>query len=249
MKKWPQAIDELLMAREIDEWYPGVEEGLKVTLHKAFSDLKKWVSDEPMEPLSHYYLSYAHQYKGDVKKAMKEIEKAIELKRSKGEFYKAKAFFCINSDPFQNKREDIMAVYKKHKDAIAAYKECITMDPSNWACYKSLSDSYLTIAELKEALDAIIKAVNISPNIISVQSYLGVAYRKNGENEKALVAFQKAVSLGAKNPIVYSNLAATYIDLGKYDMAWRYARMAERMGFQGVSVIIKRLKQVSKEPE
>jgi tetratricopeptide (TPR) repeat protein len=94
-----------------------------------------------------------------------------------------------------------------------------------------------------------IRAVNINPNIISIQSNLGNAYAMKGENDKAIIAYQKAISLGAKDPITHFNLAATYFNLKKYDMAWRYARIAERLGYPSAKNLIKMLMEVSKEPE
>lgn len=234
MKKWPEAIDELLFARDIDPWCPGLEESLTITLIKTYPDLEKWVKEKPMDPLSHYYFAYALEYKGEWKKAIEEMEKAIKLDGSKGEFYKGKALFYSSAN--------------KPKEAIIALMECVRIDPSNWACYSDLSGNYNRIDKPKEALEVIIKATDINPNITSIQAKLGAAYAMNGEYQRAVVPLEKALSLcGRDDPIICFNLALTYFMLKKYDMAWRHVRRAERN--PQASKLIWDLKKVSKEPE
>ncbi len=236
MKRWPEAIDELLIARDLDEWFPGVEEGLKMIFDEAFPELKKWVNDKPMEPMSHYYLGYAYLYKEESDRALKEIDRAIELDSSKGLFYKAKGNIYFNQ--------------KKYRDAVAAYGRCVVVDPSSWTCYADSGEiSAFVLGKRKEGLEAVEKASTINPQVISVQCKLGAVYAESGELEKAVAAFQKALSLGANNGIIYFNLGACYYNLKQYDMAWRYVRIAERMGNREVKDLIKMLNQVSKEPK
>jgi tetratricopeptide (TPR) repeat protein len=241
MKKWPEAIDELLLARDIDPWYPGLEESLTITLKKAYSDLEKWVNEKPMDPLSHYYFAYALEFKSKWKKAIEEMEKAIKLDRSKGEFYKGLALFYSSANRFPV------------KEAITALEECVRIDPSNWACYDDLGANYVTIGKPKEALEVMMKLISrsdINPNIARIQAALGAVYARNLEYQKAIAPLEKALSLcGRNDPIIHLNLAVVYFELKKYDMAWRHVRTAERMGHPDASKLIKDLKKVSKEPE
>lgn len=236
MKKWPEAIDKLLIARDMDPWGLGIEESLDATLNEAFSDLRKWVDDKPLEPMSHYYLSYAHLYKGESGKALKEINKAIELDSSKALFYKARGNIYYNQ--------------KKYNNAVADYERCGVLEPSSWACYASFGEiSAYFLGKPKEGLEAVIKASTINPQVISVQSKLGTVYFKNKEFEKAVAALNKALSLGAKDQGTYFNLAVAYFYLKNYDMAWRCVRVAERTGSPKAGDLIKKLNQVSKEPK
>jgi superkiller protein 3 len=239
LNKWPEAIDELLMARDIDPWYPGLEESLTITLRKAYPDLEKWVNEKPGDPLSHYYFAYALIYKGDWKKAIDEMEKAAKLDRSNGQFYKGKALYYSSTN--------------KPKEAITALEECIRINPSNWACYNDLSSEYNRIGKPKDALDVMMKAigrVDIKPNIISIQANLGAAYGANEEWEKAIGHLKTALYLcGREDPIINLNLAGCYFNSKNYDMAWKYVRIAERMGNREAKGLIKMLNQVSKEPK
>jgi tetratricopeptide (TPR) repeat protein len=235
MKKWSEAINEHLLARDIDPWYPGLEETLTLILKQAYSDLEKWVNEKPMDPLSHYYFAYALEYKGKWKKAIEEMEKGIKLDRSKAEFYKGMALFYSSAN--------------KPQEAITALRECITVDPSNWACYNDLGAEYGRIDKPKESLEMMIKASNIAPDVTSIQANLGSACAINGEYQKSIAAFKKALSLSGRNdPIIELNLSFSYFKLQEYDMAWRHVRRAERMGNPNASEAIKELKRVSKEP-
>jgi len=241
-KKWPEAIDELLYARDLGmypEVYEDVENNLRMTFKKCFSDLEKWARDEPNKPLSHYYFAYALMYNNkDWSKAMKEIDKAIELDKTSGRFRKAKAVLYLSQG--------------KSKETIAACKDCIRVDPSNWGCYNLLCEEYMSTQNVKEALGVALKAVGMNPNALSTQFNLGSAYALNGENEKALEAFKKALSLSLllhkEHRGIHFNLAATYFNLGNYEMAWQHVRIAQRMG-EEANDLIQELKKVSKEPD
>ena len=239
MKKWPEAIDELLLVRDMDPWYPGAEELLTVTLKQAYPDFEKWVDEKPKDPLSHYYLGYALAYGRKWKKAIEEMDKAIKLDRSKGEFYRSKALFCSSA--------------KKPKEAVTALKECIAVNPSNWACYNDLSAEYGGMGKPKEALAVMTEAIarsDIAPNVVSIQANLGAVYATNGEYQKAIAPLQKALALCRRHePLIELNLAAVSFELKQYDMAWRHVRSAERMGHPDARKLIKDLKKVSKEPE
>jgi tetratricopeptide (TPR) repeat protein len=241
MKKWQEAFDEFNYSWNINEGEPVAQEGLKKTLKECFSEIEKWTKEKPADPFAHYYLAYALCFKDKPKKAMEEIEKAIELDKSKAQFYDAKGYFLYWQE--------------NYKESIEAYKECIAKDPSYWRAYNMISKNYLGKKELKEALDIMLKAVNINPNIISIQTNLADVYAKIDDFERAIIANKKAISLEAmfygrpKDPITQLNLAVCYFNLKNYEMAWRYARIAERMGFLDAKKVIKELKRVSKEPE
>ena len=100
-----------------------------------------------------------------------------------------------------------------------------------------------------------LKAVDINPSIINIQTELGDAYANINDLEKAVVAYKKAISLEAmyygnpKDPINQFNLAVFCYKSKNYEMAWRYARMAEKMGLSNAKDLIKELQRVSKEPE
>jgi superkiller protein 3 len=242
LKKGPEAIDELLYARDLGmypEVYEDLENDLRMTFQMCFSDLEKWARDEPNNPLSHYYFAYALMYNNkDWPKAMKEIDRAIELDKSNGRFRKAKAVLYLSQG--------------REKETIAACKECIRVDPSSWGCYNLLCEEYMSTENMKEALGAALKAVAINPNALSTQFNVGSAYALNGENEKALEAFKKArslsLSLHKEHRGIHFNLAATYFNLKNYEMAWQHVRIAQRMG-EEVNNLIQELKKVSKEPD
>lgn len=237
-EKWPEAIDELLHIRDLDEWYPGVEELLGLTLEKALPNLKKWAEEKPEDPSIHYYLSYAIAYSNSSeqrwKKALKEINKAIELDKTKSEYYKALALF-YSSD-------------SKSKKSIKALKKCIDLEPSNWACIYRLGLGYAEINKPEKSMDALKNGEKINPSVINIQHNLGAGYYNFSDAEKASAAFKKALLLGSKNPYTHLYLAFAYYELKQYPLAWIHARIAEKMGLKEPA-LIEDLRTVSEEPK
>ena len=241
MKKWPEAIDELIYSCEINEGDLRAQTVSKGMLAEHFSEIEKWAKEKPNDPLAHYYLAYALCFKGKDKKAIQEIDKAIDLDKSRVQFCYAKGYF--------------LAYQNKHNESIEVLKECIARDPSYWRAHIIISKNYITIKNPKERVEIMLKAVNINPNIINVQTELGSAYADINDFERAIIAYKKAISLEAiyygrpKDPINQFNLAAFYYNSKNYEMAWRHARMAEKMGSSDAKKLIKLLKNISKEPE
>jgi len=241
MKKWPEAIDEFICSWEINEGALDAQIVSKGILVEHFSEIEKWTREKPNEPLARYYLAYALCFIGKNKKAIQEIDKAIELDKSKVQFCYAKGYFFA----YQN----------KYNESIEVLKECIARNPSYWQAYNIISKNYLEIKKPKERVEIMLKAVNINSNIISIQTNLGNAYAGIKEFERAITTYKKAISLEAmyygrpKDPINQFNLAACYYNSKNYEMAWRHVRMAEKMGSSDAEKLIKVLKSISKEPE
>jgi len=234
-KKWTAAVDELLVAQDIDASYPGVEETLQATLGEAFADFKERAKEESSDPRAHYYYAYALAYRKKLGDAIDEIDKGIGLATSKAEFFKARGLFYWK--------------WNKPAKAEVAYRECIAQDASSWACHARLTETYTSSGKLKEAIDTASRAAEKNPTSASIQERLGVAYALDGQQEKALDAFLKAVSLGAASPILYFDIAATSFNLKSYDRSWKYARKASAMGHPRGKDLINLLSKVSQEPE
>ncbi len=241
IKKWPEAIDEFIYTWEIYEGEQRAKTVSKGILAKHFSEIEKWAKEKPNDTLAHYYLAYALCFKGKDKKAIQEIDKAIELDKTKVQFCYAKGYF--------------LASQNKYNESIEVLKECIARDPSYWRAHIIISKNYTEIKNPKEKIEIMLKAVNINSNIINIQTELGDAYADINEFDRAIMAYKKAISLEAmyygkpKDPINQFNLAVYYYKSKNYAMAWRHVRIAERMGSSHAKKLINELKGISKEPE
>jgi len=230
LKRWPDALNAFITANERDEFYPHLFETLQVVSTEGRGDFERGASDHPEDPMSHYYLAYAFSYQRDWGRAMKAINRASQLARAP-EFARARAWF-------ESRRG-------RDEAAIVAARACA---PADWSCYIVLGYSLGRLRRAREALDALLKAASINPNVINVQQTLGVAFMMVGDNTNAAAAFEQALALGSRQSLVHLNLVFAYRDLGKYDLAWRHARILERMGHPDAQVVIQELSRRSPEP-
>ncbi len=241
LKKWPEAIDELALARDIDAQYRDVEFMLRDILAQALPDLEKWLKRAPDDPMAHYYIGYASAFRGnhfeeaDWRRAMDESARAVALDPKNAKFCVAKAL--------------ILTLQMAFPQAIAVSKECVRLDPNDWEAWKGLAEEELALGNADDGLRAIEKAAEIGPDIISVQENLGVAWSEKADDEKALEHFKNALRLGAKSGILEFDISVTYHNLKNFDMAWRHARRAQLLGYRDADEIIKSLGLISKEPE
>jgi len=230
LKRWPETLHALIAANEIDEFYPGLFQALQLVATEARSAFEQRAINHPEDPTAHYYLAYVYSYQRDWGKALTELDRATELDKGP-EIARARAWF-------ESRRG-------KDEEAIAAARACV---PSDWSCYLAVGYSFSHLKRPREALEALLRAASINPRVINVQQNLGVAYLMVGKTEEAATAFERALTLGAQSALVHLNLAVAYRDLGRYDLAWRHARILERMGHANARVLLQDLARRSPEP-
>lgn len=241
LRNWPEAIDELALARDIDAQYRDIEFMLRDITAQALPDLEKWLKRAPDDARAHYYIAYASAFRGnhfidaDWKRAMEEIGRATALEPKNAKFCVAKAL--------------ILTLQNAFPQAIAVSKACVKLDPNDWEAWKGLAEEELALGNADDGLRALEKAAEISPDIVSVQENLGVAWSEKANDEKALEHFNNAIRLGAKSGVLEYDVSITYHNLKNFDMAWRHARRAQLLGYADADDLIKALGQLSKEPE
>jgi tetratricopeptide (TPR) repeat protein len=232
--EWSQAIAALVRLREIDAWYPMGEEMLRQILGQARGDLQRRAAKDPADAACHYGLGWCAAYDGDMKKARKEAEKALQQDPGRAASLRAKGEFCSQLG--------------KLDDAIDAFRAAIAADSSDWAGYSLLGQAYVAQGRAQDAL-AILERAPRGSHVISVQMNMGVALSSLERHSEAGAAFRRAGALGANNAIQRFNLAACCFNTKDYASAWVEARAAQRMGHRGAEALIARLAKVSREPE
>ena len=86
------------------------------------------------------------------------------------------------------------------EEAVALYKECVTLDPAFFDGWHSLGMAYMKAGHLKEAIGAGMMATTLQPNDLLAWTALSQMYVKNGQIQEAEDAKGKAriLSLGGK---------------------------------------------------
>jgi tetratricopeptide (TPR) repeat protein len=227
-KKYKEAIDELFLVRNLDDWYPNLQLRLAYVCTKAESEFEKWVEREPNNSEAHYYYAFSLWYTDERGDAINELEKAIKLNDKIEKYFLTRAIWLNNEEEYDETIKDC--------------KRCLDLNPDNWMCHNRLGLSYISLKrkDISKALIHCKRAVEIAPMAIDPQLKLGQVYIVNQQYSNAVESLNKALDnlldSGVKNPEVYFNLARAYYLSGDYENAMKHAIIAKNMNFAEQSV-------------
>ena len=212
-KKYKEAIDELFLVRNLDGWYPGLQDQMYQIIMNSDSEFEDWVEREPDNSEAHYYYSFYLYYDHDRDDAVDELDEAIKLNSREEKYYLARATWLWNLGEYE--------------ESIADCKKCLEINPDNWKCHNRIGSNYSSTEDDAKALEHYKKSVEIDSLVIQSQFHLGDAYYINEEYDHSIDALNKAVNLGQKSPWVYYDLAFAYYKLNNYAVAMQKAIKAK----------------------
>jgi len=106
---------------------------------------------------------------------------------------------------------------KKSKDAIAAYRRALDLDPDNLDTERSLANALLNDGQLDESLKIFNQIVSAEPQDAQSQVHISEIERQQGHYDQALATVEKAKSLVRDSLELSYNEALIYDALGRYD--------------------------------
>ena len=108
---------------------------------------------------------------------------------------------------------------KKSKDAIAAYRRAMDLDPDNLDIERGLANALLNAGQLDESQKLFTQIVTAEPQDAQSQIHLSEIQRQQGHYDKALATLEKAKPLAPDSLELSYNEALIYDSLGRYDDA------------------------------
>ncbi|MBK9097389.1 MAG: tetratricopeptide repeat protein [bacterium] len=220
-KKYREAIDELFLVRNMDSWYPQLQDRLEIITETAKSEFKKWAETEPNNSEAHYYLAFFIWYRDDCDDAIDELDDAIEINNKIEKYYLTKAIWLHNLEEYE--------------DAIVECKKCLALNPTNWMCLNEIAYNYSNLNDLGSALTYYQKAIEADSLIIDSHLHIGQIYVMNIEYEQALNSYNQALNLiinySVKNPVIYFRIAEAAYFLEDYETAIENAMKAKYINF------------------
>jgi tetratricopeptide (TPR) repeat protein len=108
---------------------------------------------------------------------------------------------------------------KQPKDAIAAYRRALDIDPDNLDTDRGLANALLTDGQLDEAQKILTTIVTAEPQDAQSQIHLSEIQRRQGHYDAALATLEKAKPLAPDSLELSYNEALIYDSLGRYDEA------------------------------
>ncbi len=149
----------------------------------------------------------------DVNRADEYFYEAGVLAQKKGSLDKAMVFFrkaLSRNRGHINARQRLIKIYEKDKQwkrVAGNTRVLLEYDPKNPELYLYLSDAYLKMNNLKNAVSAARKAEKIKPGDSSICIQLALIHEKTKNYDKAIEYYKKAVKLNKKNAVAFNNLA------------------------------------------
>jgi tetratricopeptide (TPR) repeat protein len=108
---------------------------------------------------------------------------------------------------------------KRPKDAIAAYRRALDIDPDNLDTDRGLANALLADGQLDEAQKILTTIVTAEPQDAQSQIHLSEIQRRQGHYDAALATLEKAKPLAPDSLELSYNEALIYDSLGRYDEA------------------------------
>lgn len=203
---------------------------------------------------AHFNLGIAYHNRGWLDRAIAEYERAIE---------------SDPNDPMVH--HNLACAYKrKWEQAFLASIMVRTIggDPSEvktLAPDTDLEKSYDIKYWMEKTIKECMQTIKLDPNHAKTHAILGDAYMKISEVEKAVKEYKRAIALdptctttnfagqpGATGTnYTHFNLARAYYHSGRFDLAWKHVRIAEKLGMdqEDIDELIIDLQNFSREPK
>ena len=145
------------------------------------------------------------------------------------------------------KRGNKLLNNSRYFPALDEYREAIKKGFKAPVVYRNLAIIYSELGFLDEAIVEMKKAVTLSPDSDLLRMDLGVMYFAKEELKEAKKQFMDVLQRNPGFSDAYYYLGEIFYRTNDYDMAWLFARMAQRLGHKG-KVLIEKLSALHKEP-
>jgi len=161
---------------------------------------------------SHYMVSLAKYFMGDINNAITHIEKALEAESPQAEWW-------CNYGIMLNE-------LIRYDDAIAAYDKGIEADSTYPNSYWNKSHTYWLNKNYEEAEKAALKGTEMDPNTAEAWLNLGTAQVKLDKKEEAIASWKKALEINPEFAPAYNNIGNALRETGQLEDSIEHSKKA-----------------------
>lgn len=119
---------------------------------------------------------------------------------------------------------------KKFDDAISLYGQAIKVEPDNPKLFFDLSECYMSIDKLEQAILLLDTAIMLDPFRSAFYNNRGLNQWHLYKNEAAIRDYQKALEFDSSNWVIYSNLSIAYFGNKEQLEACKMFKIAKKFG-------------------
>ncbi len=139
----------------------------------------------PSSPNTHNNLGDVYGRQGDKQAALREFQKAIELKPNYG-------------DAYHNLANTYMELGQPDK-ALENYQDAIKYNPNLWQSHQNIAAIYFAAKQYDLTLENLQKAIQVNPKNLNLRLNLGIVYLVKGDKEKGKEIFNQVLSIDPNN--------------------------------------------------
>ena len=113
--------------------------------------------------------------------------------------------------------------------ALSCFDRAMELDPTPEdipSIYSYMGVCLKELQEYRQALKVLDKGITADPDRTDIYNLMGFCHFKLKEHEAAINCFENILKLNPSSAIDYANIASNYRDMGQYDNAVRYYRIA-----------------------
>jgi len=115
------------------------------------------------------------------------------------------------------------------KKALSYFERAMELDPTPEdipSIYSYMGVCLKELQKYREALKVLDKGMAADPDRTDIHNLMGFCHFKLKEHESAIACFKNILKLNPSSAIDYANIASNYRDMGKYEDAVRYYKIA-----------------------
>ncbi len=174
--------------------------------HEAFEKsktaaLKSLKIDDQLVEAQTAYAAVCWKYDLDIKKAKREIQKALSLNPTYVEAHR--------------EYSEILTLLGHHEQSIEAMKHAQILAPVSPYYISYLAWAYMMARRYDIAIEQAKQAIEMDPDFPNTYFYLGFAYIGKGQYDKAIDLFKTALEKSGSNSLILSFLGYAYGKSGK----------------------------------
>ncbi len=207
-----------------------------------------WLKSSPLavsEPMRHFYLAQAYEGASWYRRALQELDQAIQLQPSNADFYVFKTKILLEQDKsadaakaallaIQNSRDAVKPILSLSDDfylpeAKEVYTKIIGLGTKEVLPYLGLGNIALHYGDLKEAEKWFGQARQMKPDHPAVLLAWGRLLLAKGQAQGAKDFLERSREKGEDSATLYGALGDAYFKLGLWEQAAKYYGQAVKL--------------------
>ena len=144
---------------------------------------------------------------------------------------------------------NLLTKQERLEEAISHYQKALASEPDRASALVNFSNALLQKGDGDGATELLLRVLTEEPDHIEALQGMGQILAGEGKLEEAIQHFQKALEQTPESGRLHFLMALTRADQGRFGLAWKHVREAERLGLVIPDDVLNALRGNMPEPE